>query len=76
MDDAERREVGRSRCSEVFKRLRGAWDEPGELSGVRPRVDGKGKRLREPAIDSSGWKEEVQRSDEYIFFGAERCRSS
>jgi hypothetical protein len=34
-------------------------------------VDGKGKRLRGPAIDSSGSKEEVQRSDEYIFFGAE-----
>ena len=76
MDDAARCEVRRSRCSEVFKRLRGAWDEAGELSGVRPRVDGKGKRLREPEIDSSGSKEEVQRSDEYVFFGAERCRSS
>ena len=76
MDDAARCEVGRSRCSEVLKRLRGGWDEAGELSGVRPRVDGKGKRLREPAFDSFGSKEEVQPSDEYIFFGADRCRSS
>ena len=45
----------------------------GELSGVRPRVDGKEKNLREPAINSSGSKEEVYRSDEYnIFFAAER----
>jgi hypothetical protein len=34
------------------------------------------KNLREPAIDSSGSRDEVYRSDEYIFFGAERCRSS
>jgi hypothetical protein len=26
--------------------LRGGGDEAGELSGVRPRVDGKGKTLR------------------------------
>jgi hypothetical protein len=36
----------------------------------------KKQKLREPAIDSSGSREEVHRSDEYIFFGAERCRSS
>jgi hypothetical protein len=53
-----------------------AWDATGELSGVRPRVDGKGKRLREPATNSSDSKEEVHRSDEYILFSAERCRSS
>jgi hypothetical protein len=52
--------------------LRGAWDEAGELSGVRPRVDGKGKKLKEPAIDGSGSSKEAHRSDEYIFFGAER----
>jgi hypothetical protein len=51
--------------------LRGAWDEAGELSGVRPRVDGKGKRLREPRTGSPDLREEVHRSDEYIFFGAE-----
>jgi hypothetical protein len=34
------------------------------------------KNLREPAIDSSGSRDEVYRSDEYIFFGTERCRSS
>ncbi len=45
-----------------------------ELSGVRPRVDGKGKKLREPAFDSS-CSREVYRSDEHIFFGAERCLS-
>jgi len=36
----------------------------------------KGKKLREPATDSSDSRAEVHRSDEYIFFGAERCRSS
>ena len=45
-------EAGRSRRSEVSKRLQGGWDEAGELSGVRPRVDGKGKRLREPRTGS------------------------
>ena len=76
MDDAARCEVGRSRCIEVSKRLRGGWDEAGELSGVRPRVDGKGKTLRHPAIEIFRSSEEVYRSDEYIFSGAERCRSS
>ena len=71
-----RREAGRSRRSEVSKRLRGGWDEAGELSGVRPRVDGKGENLREPVIDSSVSRKEVHRSDEYIFFGAERSRCS
>src|SRR6266850_6303617 len=71
-----RRETGRSRRGEVSKRSRGGWDATGELSGVRPRVDVKGKRLREPATNSSDSKEEVHRSHEYIFFGAERCRSS
>jgi hypothetical protein len=52
--------------------LRGAWDEAEELSGVRPGLDGKGKRLGEPAFDSSGSSKEVHRSDEYIFFGTER----
>ena len=69
-----RREAGRSRRSEVSKRLRGGWDEAGELSGVRPRVDGKGKKIREPPFDSS-CSREVYRSDEYIVFGAERCLS-
>src|SRR6267378_205112 len=41
-----RREAGRSRRGEVSKKLRGGWDATGELSGVRPRVDGKRKRLR------------------------------
>jgi hypothetical protein len=41
-----RRKAGRPRRSEVSKRLRGGWDEAGKLSGVRPRVDGKGKRLK------------------------------
>ena len=36
----------------------------------------KGKKLREPATDSSDSRAEVHRSDEYIFVGAERCRSS
>jgi hypothetical protein len=36
----------------------------------------RGKTSREPAIDGSGSRDEVYRSDEYIFFGAERCRSS
>jgi RNA polymerase sigma factor (sigma-70 family) len=45
-------EAGRSRRSEVSKRLQGGWDEAGELPGVRPRVDGKGKRLREPRTGS------------------------
>src|SRR4029077_8521994 len=45
-----RRAAGRSRRSEVSKRLRGGGDEAGELSGVRPQVDGKGKTLRHPAI--------------------------
>src|SRR6266403_4030269 len=71
-----RREAGRSRRGEVSKRLRGGWDATGELSGVRPRMDAKGKRLREPATNSSDSKEEVHRSHEYIFVGAERCRSS
>jgi hypothetical protein len=56
--------------------LPGGWHEAGELSGLRPRVDGKGKNLREPAIDSSDSREEVYRNHEYIFIGAERCRSS
>ena len=30
-------------------------------------MDGKGKKLREPAIDNSGSREQVHRSDEYIF---------
>jgi RNA polymerase sigma-70 factor, ECF subfamily len=30
-------------------------------------VDGKGKKLKEPAIDNSGSREQVHRSDEYIF---------
>src|ERR1700719_4865570 len=51
-----RREAGRSRRSEISKRLRVGWDEAGELSGVRSRVDGQGKKLREPAIDGSGWE--------------------
>jgi hypothetical protein len=38
-----RGEAGRSRRSDVSKRLRGGWDEAGQLSGVRPRMDGKGK---------------------------------
>ena len=59
-----RREAGRSRRSEVSKRLRGEWDEAGELSGVRPGVDGKGKRLREPRTGSPDLLEEVHRSDE------------
>jgi len=71
-----RGEAGRSRRSEVPKQLREGWDEAGELSGVRPRVDRKGKNLKEPVINSSVSREEVHRSDEYIFFGAERCRSS
>jgi hypothetical protein len=66
-----RREAGRSRRSEVSKRLRGGWDEAGKLSSVRPRVDGKGKRLREPRTGNPDLLEEVQRSDEYISFGAE-----
>jgi hypothetical protein len=33
------------------------------------------KNLREPAMDGSGSSEEVDRRDEYMFFGAERCRS-
>jgi hypothetical protein len=45
-------------------------------NGVRPRVDGKGKRLKEPRTGSPDLREEVHHSDEYIFFGAERCRSS
>jgi hypothetical protein len=56
--------------------LREGRDEAGELSGVRPQVDGQGKRLREPRIVNPDFREEVHRSDEYIFFGAERCRSS
>ena len=70
-----RREAGRSRRSEVSKRLRGEWDEAGELSGVRPGVDGKGKRLREPRTGSPDLLEEVHRSDEYIFTTAERWPS-
>jgi hypothetical protein len=70
-----RREAGRSRRSEVSKRLRGGWDEAGELSSLRPRVDGKRKNLREPVIESSGSRGEVHRSDEYILTGAERCPS-
>ena len=75
MDDAVRCEVGRSRRGEVSKKLRGGWDEAGELPGVRSPVDGQGKRLREPQTGSSDLREEVHRGDEYIFFGAERCRS-
>ena len=71
-----RLEAGRSRRSEVSKRLRGGWDEAGELSSLRPRVDGEGKRLREPRTGRPDLLEEVHRSDEYIFFGAERCRTS
>jgi hypothetical protein len=56
--------------------LRGGWDEAGELSGVRPGVDGKGKRLREPRTGSPDLLEEVYRSDEYIFTTAERCPNS
>src|SRR5437016_11057684 len=40
-----RDEAGGSRRSKVSKRLRGRWDEAGELSSVRARVDGQGKRL-------------------------------
>src|SRR5260370_15278034 len=42
-----RSEAGRSRRSEVPEELREGWDEAGELSGVCPRVDGQGRRLRE-----------------------------
>jgi len=70
-----RREAGRSRRSEVSKRLRGGWDEAGELSSLRPRVDGEGKRLREPRTGRPDLLEEVHRSDEYIFTGAQRYPS-
>jgi len=39
-------------------------------SSVRPRVDGKGEKLREPATDSSDSREEAHRSDEVQFFSA------
>jgi hypothetical protein len=39
-------EAGGSRRGEVPKELRERWDEAGELSGVRPRVDGQRRRLR------------------------------
>ena len=69
-----RREAGRSRRGEVSKRLPGGWDEAGELSGVRSRVDGKGKNLREPAIDSSGSREEVYRMS--TFFSAQSAAAA
>jgi len=34
------------------------------------------KRLRRPAIDQFRFERGVQPSDEYIFFSADRCRSS
>jgi len=34
------------------------------------------KKLGAPVIESSGSREEVYRSDEYIFFCSEQCRSS
>ena len=43
----------------------------GELSGVRPRVDGKGKRLGAPRTGNPDLREEVYGSGEYIVFGAE-----
>lgn len=46
-------------------------DEAGELSGVRPRVDGKGKRLGELRTGNPDLRAEVYRSDEYFVFGAE-----
>ena len=39
--------AGRSRRREVPKELREGRDEAGELSRVRPRVDGERRRLRE-----------------------------
>src|SRR6266576_1088867 len=42
-----RDETGGSRRGEVPKELREGRDEAGELSGVRPRVDGQRRRLRE-----------------------------
>jgi hypothetical protein len=47
------------------------WDEAGELSGVRPRVDGQRRRLREPRTGNPDLRVEGRSSDEYIFFGAE-----
>jgi hypothetical protein len=32
------------------KGLRSGWREAGELSGVHPRVDGQGRRLREQVL--------------------------
>jgi len=40
-----RPKAGGPRRSAVSKGLRGGWHEPGELSGIRPRVDGQRKRL-------------------------------
>src|SRR3979411_1697116 len=48
-----RHEAGRPRRREVSKGLRGGWHEAGELSGVRPRVDGQRKRLRERRRDTA-----------------------
>ena len=42
-----RDETGGSRRGEVPKELRAGRDEAGELSRVRPRVDGQRRRLRE-----------------------------
>jgi hypothetical protein len=42
-----RDKAGGSRRGEVPKELREGRDEAGELSGVRPRVDGQRRRLRE-----------------------------
>ena len=69
--DLQRREAGRLRCSEVSKRLRRGWDEAGKLSGVPPRVEGKGQRLSVQRTGSPDLPEEVHCSDEYIFFGAD-----
>ena len=62
--------------SQIGKIVLTLGNEAGELSGVRPRVDGKGRRLREPRTGSPDLLEEVHRSDEYIFTTAERCPNS
>jgi hypothetical protein len=43
--------------------LRGGWDEAGELSGVRPRVDGAGKNLTR----TCSWRQEVLSGKVTIF---------
>ena len=52
-----------------FKELREGRAEAEELSGVRPRVDGQRRRLREPRTEKPNLREEVNRNDECIFRG-------